>query len=270
MKIFANHAHVFPDSVRPEGSIDRLLRMLDACQIDNAVCFAPFAQQLSGTDYHHNRWLAEELASRPRLKGFGTIDFKSNDIADQVKQIVDLGFRGIKAHPQAQEFALLSEEAFELYEAAEDAGLFITFHSGVHHGRIKDYRVLDFDEVAHHFPELKFSMEHLGGYSFFADALAVIVNRIPFPPVPGKRCLVFGGMTSIFTQDYNRFWYMNRERMIELIAQAGAKQLIFGLDFPYNLEQNTQTALSTLRGLGLPEADLELILGGNLRRELGY
>ena len=96
------------------------------------------------------------------------------------------------------------------------------------------------------------------------------MNRIPFPPKPGKRCLVFGGMTSIFTQDYNRFWYMNRERMVELIAQAGAQQLIFGLDFPYNLEENTETALKTLRGLELSEADLALILGGNLRRELGY
>jgi predicted TIM-barrel fold metal-dependent hydrolase len=270
MKIFANHAHVFPESVRPEGSIPRLERLLDSCHIDNAVCFAPFAYQLAGTDIHPVRWLAKELSSRPRLRGFGTIDVHLADVADQVKQVVDLGFGGLKVHPQAQEFAILSPEAFKLYEAAQKANLFITFHSGVHHARIKDYRVLDFDEVAHHFPELRFSLEHVGGYSFFYDALAVIVNRIPFPPKPGKRCLVFGGLTSIFTQDYNRFWYMNRERMVELIAQAGPQQLIFGLDFPYNLEANTETALKTLRGLELPEADLALILGGNLRRELGY
>jgi predicted TIM-barrel fold metal-dependent hydrolase len=270
MKIFANHAHVFPESVRPAGTIARLEQLLDTCHIDGAVCFAPFAYQLEGTDYFPNPWLARQLASKPRLKGFGTVDLRRTDIVDQVKQIADFGFRGIKAHPQAQEFALLSPEAFKLYEAAQKHNLFITFHSGVHHGRIKDYRVLDFDEVAHHFPEMKFSMEHLGGYSFFADALAVIVNRIPFPPKPGKRCLVFGGMTSIFTQHYNRFWYMTRDRMLELIAQVGPQQLIFGLDFPYNLEEGTETALATLRGLGLSDPDLALILGGNLCRELGY
>ncbi|CAN5378361.1 TatD family hydrolase [soil metagenome] len=268
--IFANHAHVFPANVRPEGSIDRLLKLLDTCNIERAVCFAPFAYQLEGSGLHANRWLQKELVSRPLLRGFGTVDLTAGHIADQVKEIADLGFRGIKLHPQAQEFALLEPKAFEVYAAAEKHGLFCTFHSGVHHFRLKSYRVLDFDEIAHHFPELKFSMEHVGGYSFFHDALAVIVNRIPFPPKPGKRCLVFGGMTSIFTQDYNRFWYMSRDRMLELIAQVGAQQLIFGLDFPYNLEENTKTALATLNDLGLSPDDLALILGGNLRRELGY
>lgn len=270
MNIFANHAHVFPESVKPEGTIDRLIQLLDHCGIDNAVCFPPFTYQLQGTDIDPVRWLQKELSSRPRLRGFGTVDVHRDDIADQVRAIADAGFRGIKMHPQAQEFALLSSEAFETFEAAQKLNLFITFHSGVHHYRLKDYRVLDFDEIAHHFPELRFSMEHVGGYSFFADALAVIVNRIPFPPVPGKRCMVFGGLTSVFTQDYNRFWYMNRERMLELVAQVGPQQLIFGLDFPYNLEQNTLTALATLKDLGLAPDDLALILGGNLRREMGY
>src|SRR5687768_686074 len=118
MKIFANHAHVFPAAVRPAGSIDRLMQVLDTSQIDNAVCFAPFAYQLDGTDFHPNRWLAKELASRPRLRGFGTIDLRRTDIAEEVKAVVEFGFRGLKVHPQAQEFALLSTEAFKLYEAA--------------------------------------------------------------------------------------------------------------------------------------------------------
>jgi uncharacterized protein len=204
------------------------------------------------------------------LRGFGTIDLRRDDIADQVKRVVDLGFKGLKIHPQAQEFDLLEPRAFELYGAAQDANLFLTFHSGVHHYRIKSYNVLHFDEVAEHFPDLRFSLEHVGGYSFFYDALAVITNRIPFPPKPGKRAMVFGGLTSIFTPDYNRMWYMSRDRLMETILQAGAEQLIFGLDFPYNLEDNTKLALKTLGELGLPKSDLALILGGNIRRELGY
>ena len=82
--------------------------------------------------------------------------------------------------------------------------------------------MLRFDEIAELLPGLRFSMEHVGGYHFFPEALAVIFNSIPFPPVPGKRCLVYGGLTSVFTPHYNRFWYMPRERMLELIAQVGA------------------------------------------------
>jgi uncharacterized protein len=267
--VIAHHAHVFPESVNATGTTDRLLRLMDACAIDAAVCFAPFAHQLDGTGLDAVTWLAGALKNQPRLHGFGTVDVRRPDLRDQCRRIADAGFRGIKVHPNAQEFDMLGDVALQLYAAAQDLDLFLTFHSGVHHYRLRHYNVLGFDEIAWNFPKLRISLEHVGGYSFFPEALAVIVNNIPFPPRPGERPRVFGGLTSVFTPHYNRFWFMPRERLLEAVAQAGAAQLIFGLDFPYNLEDNTLLALGTLRDLGLSEADLALILGGNLRRELG-
>jgi predicted TIM-barrel fold metal-dependent hydrolase len=271
IEIFAHHCHVFPAEVNPNGTIDRLLKLMDECGIGGGVCFAPFLYQIkrAGLDFNPNDWLARELKQYPNLRGFGTVDIKSPDVKDQVKHVVDLGFKGIKLHPNAQEFDIVSREAFAVYEAAQKHNVFVTFHSGVHHYRIKEYNVLSFDEVAHHFPDLRFSMEHVGGYHFFPQALAVIVNNIPFPPVPGRRCMVFAGLTSVFTQDYNRFWYLSKDRLIELVAQAGVEQCIFGLDFPYNLEPGTKKGLQTLQEIGLTEEQQALILGGNLRRELG-
>ena len=268
-RVLAHHAHVFPGSVNPNGTIERLLSLLDACDIEGAVCFAPFASQVEGSGLDPVAWLAEELKRQPRLHGFGTVDIRRADRADQVRRIADLGLRGIKLHPNAQAFDILGAQALEIYAAAQDVDLFLTFHSGVHHYRIKHYNLLGFDEIAYNFPKLRLSLEHVGGYSFFSEALAVIVNNIPFPPKPGVRPRVFGGLTSVFTQHYNRFWYMSPERMAEAIAQAGAQQFIFGLDFPYNLEDNTKAGLQALRALGLSASDLALILGGNLRRELG-
>lgn len=272
-QVFANHAHVFPGSVDPDGTADRLTRLMDACGIAEQVCFAPFAHQVAGQGIHHNEWLAKELAGRPRMHGFGTIDFRNQvdrqPVRDQVKRVHDLGFRGLKLHPNVQEFDILSPAALEACGAAERHGLFVTFHSGVHASRLANYRVVKFDEVAERFPNLRFSLEHMGGYSFFNEALAVIVNRIPFPPVPGRRCMVYGGLTSVFTPQFCRFWYMTRDRLVEAVAQATPDQLIFGLDFPYNQEENTMAGLRTLRDLGLPEEDLAKILGGNLREALG-
>jgi predicted TIM-barrel fold metal-dependent hydrolase len=45
-------------------------------------------------------------------------------------------------------------------------------------------------------------------------------------------------------------------------------QMIFGLDFPYNREEETKIGLATIRSLGLTDVEVEMILGGNLRREL--
>jgi predicted TIM-barrel fold metal-dependent hydrolase len=62
---------------------------------------------------------------------------------------------------------------------------------------------------------------------------------------------------------------MPRERIDELLRQVGASLLIFGLDFPYNLEENTKLALKTIEEAIPEESQRALVLGGNLRRELG-
>jgi len=268
ISILANHAHVFPADVNPDATIDRLMKLLDDCGIAEAVCFAPFAQQLDGRGIDANEWLAREVKSRDRLHGFGTIDLRRDDVKDQVRRAKELGLKGLKLHPNTQRFDVLDPRALETYAAAEDAGLFVTFHTGVHHYRLENYRVTKFDEVAHRFPNLSFSMEHVGGYSFFNEALAIIFNNIPFPPVPGKRPRVYGGLTSCFTPDWLRFWYLSPERLKELLLQVGPGLLIFGLDFPYNGAAQIQFALKRLEEEVPDERDRALILGGNLRREL--
>ena len=267
-RVFANHAHVFPQSMNPNGTIERLLKMLDACGIDQAVCFAPFAHQCDGKGVEPVPWLSDELKKHTdRLHGFGTIDIRRPDVRQQVQRAKDLGMRGLKLHPNAQQFDILAPRIYEIYDICQDLDLFITFRSGVHQSRLADTAVIRFDEIAWAFPRLKFSMEHVGGYHFFNEALAVIFNHVP-PPWETGVCNVFAGLASVFTPNHNRFWYLSDERLTELAAQVGVRQLIFGLDFPYNLEEQTKTGLATIRRLFKPE-EQEAILGGNLRRELG-
>lgn len=267
LRVLANHAHVFPESINPNGTLARLLQMMDACGIEQAVCFAPFPHQAQGRQIDPNTWLAHEIKDNPRLFGFGTIDPTRADVRDHVKECYELGLRGLKLHPNAQRFDILSPRLFEVYDEAQKRNLFITFHSGVHQAKLLETAVLRFDEIAWAFPDLRFSMEHVGGYHFFNEALAVIFNHVP-PPWEKGKCNVFAGLASVFTPDHNRFWYLSNERLKELAAQVGVQQLIFGLDFPYNLEKETNVALSTIRALFSPP-EQELILGGNLRRELG-
>ena len=177
--IFANHAHVFPKEIRPEGTVEKLLELMDECGIGMAVCYPPFHDRFreSGFVGDPNDWLAEEIKGNERLIGFGNIDFEKGNLAEQVDKIAALGFKGIKMHPPYQEFVIDGPEAFEVYARAEELGLFISFHSGMHWHRLRDNRVILFDEVAWNFPKLKFSMEHIGGYHFYREALAVMCNN---------------------------------------------------------------------------------------------
>src|SRR5580700_8986351 len=124
----ANHAHVFPAALNPAGTIDQLLLHMDACEISHAVCFAPFPHQTAAQKLDPNAWLAAEIKSQDRLLGFGTIDFARSDIAQQVRCLADLGFKGIKIHPPGQKLEILSPRALEAYRAAEEADLFLVFH----------------------------------------------------------------------------------------------------------------------------------------------
>lgn len=263
-EIFANHAHVFPKDVRPDGTVEALLRTMDDCGIARAVCFATFPSQLGPGNEETNGWLAGKIRGNDRLVGFGVIDFDRGDLRGQVDRIADLGFRGIKMHPAFQKFVVDGEKACEVYARAEELGLFLSFHTGVHWHRIRDYQLWRFDEVAYRFPRLRFSMEHVGGYCFFEEALAVMLNNMH----RGDEPRIYADLTSVFDRDVNRAWNLSDERVYDLIWQTGDTASIFGLDFPYNDARAIREAIDHLTGLDLPEESKRRILGGNLTRAL--
>ncbi len=266
-KIFANHAHIFPKVLRESGTVDSLLRLMDECEIEKAVCFATFADRFSesGINMNTNEFLASEIASHDNLYGFGTIDFERDDIEEQVKQIESLGFYGIKLHPAYQEFNLMSEKAQRVYGEAQDRNLFLSFHTGIHWHRIADYQMLLYDEIAYNFPMLRFSMEHLGGYHFFKEGLAVMVNN-------SRNDIrnTFAGWTSIAMADNGLYdeWSLSDEQLRNLVYQTDNFSHIFGLDFPYKNAEKTKKAIKRIIELDIPAEAKEGILGKNLAREL--
>ncbi len=259
-EIFAHHAHVFPPSVFPEGTVDDLLHVMDDCGIARCVAFAPFSRYVGDMDA--NAWLAKAIQSEDRLTGFGVINMDRDDMEAQVDRISELGLRGIKMHPAFQRFSLMNEKARRVYARAEASGLFISFHTGIHWHRISEYNMLLFDEVAFHYPALRFSLEHAGGYCFFNDAVAVLLNNAAQQP------RVYAGMTSVCDRDMNRFWYLSDQQILDLIWLVGDDRLIFGLDFPYNDRQKIAQAIRRFEGMDLSEETKGKLFGGNIARIL--
>ena len=266
MAIWANHAHIFPKEIRPEGTAETLLELMDGCEIERAVAFAPFTYQVRDLDLDVNAWVAEQAQRHDRLLPFGTVDVEAGNVAAQVQRIHALGMRGVKLHPAAQKFSILGAALLEVYAAAQSLGLFLVFHTGVHAHRLRDYRLIDFDEIADRFPELRFSLEHVGGYAFFREAVGVIQNNAHRRHRSG-RGTVYAGLTSVFSLKH-RHWYMDERTMQELVSLVGEGHIIFGLDFPYNGLEDTRQAIQIVRSLDVPDSAKEQILGGALRHVL--
>lgn len=272
-RIFANHAHVFPEGSRTNATVEDLIRLMDECEIERAVCFATFKEQNTrvGADPNTNRWLANEIKNEPSLVGFGTVDFESGHLTEQVDEIADLGFLGIKVHPAFQEVKVDGKELFEVYEAASRNNLFISFHTGLHWHRLSDYHMLLWDEVAYNFPRLRFSMEHMGGYSFFKEALAVMNNN-----KRGEFDRVFAGWTTVdMCEDEHGneragAWSLTDEQLCDIIFQTGENRSIFGLDFPYNNAEKTKKSIERIKNLPISDNAKRGVLGNTLSRVLGF
>lgn len=271
--ILANHAHLFPKGAKENAGKDALLRLMDECEIEKAVCFAPFSEQAAraGLMCNANRWLQSEIKNEKSLLGFGTVDFEKGQLKEQVTEIKELGFYGIKIHPAFQGVKVDSKELFEVYSQAEKENLFISFHTGLHWHRIRDYEMLLFDEVAWHFPKLKFSLEHVGGYSFFKEALLVMNNNSR----NDEGGAVYAGLTSVnmetdmFSNVRSGAWSLTDDEICTLIHQTGEKRAIFGLDFPYKNAEYTKTAIERIKNLPISDNAKRGILGDNLKEALG-
>ncbi len=263
--VFANHAHVYPAALRENGCLNALKQLMDECSIEKCVAFATFPDRFAEyrTDINNNVWLYDQIKNDGAFVGFGTLDFERDNLEDQVELVASLGFKGIKLHPPAQEFAVTGERAFRVYEKAQDLGLFLSFHTGLHWSRLRDNLAVSYDEIAYNFRALRFSMEHIGGYSFFHEALAVIANNTR----DGLQPRVFAGWTSIENKP-GAAWCLTDAQLEAVVAQTGEDRSIFGLDFPFKKADYIKEAISRIRSLNIPESAKEKILGGNLQREM--
>ena len=93
-KIFANHAHVFPAESKPQGTVEKLQELMEECEIEKAVCFAPFHghYEYFGLKGEPNEFLAEKLVGKDNLYGFGTVNTDTDDIEDQIEKIVSFWY----------------------------------------------------------------------------------------------------------------------------------------------------------------------------------
>jgi predicted TIM-barrel fold metal-dependent hydrolase len=264
MGIFANHAHLMPAGIRPDAGVDDLLRLMEACEIERAVCFAPFAGQAAGVGITDpQRWLAEQIAGRPELLGFATFNPAKPEALAALPEARELGLRGVKLHPAASHFDVAAPGALEFYAAAAELGMVLDFHTGVHASRLRHWEMLKFDDLAWDVPSARIILEHMGSRPFFSQALAVIGNHLheggPW---------VLAGATSCMNPAVP-LWYLGAERIEEVARLLGQQVLIFGLDFPYNSVEVIRRELELYRAMDLGEGGLEGLLGGNLARVLG-
>ena len=254
------------DKSNPErGTIDQIRSIMDQLQLDRAVLFAPFLHDFKPekVDYRYcNNWLVDLIKGDPRFVGFITLKPTEPDAPELLTEFADKGLVGIKFHPPVVEAAIDDPCLENFYGTAERLGLPILVHTGVHDWYLEKYQPILLDKVARDFPNLNIIIEHMGGFEFFNEALAVVRNN--------PNC--YAGITGTLTKNEFDSCRLTpsqiKKQLMKSKRQIGPERMIYGTDYPGRDIARIQTDLEIIDSWGLTPSERECILGENLQRIL--
>lgn len=259
------HTHAFPDMLAPraiaklasasdlvpqhDGTADSLISLMDACGVDRAVVLS------IATNAHQepsvNRF-AVSLVAKERLIPFGSVFPGSDTWEEQLHFLAENGIRGIKLHPEYQNFDLDSEQALSIFELCGRLGLLVSFHSGhdaafdtpIHTGPER------IDRVCRLCPHTTFIAAHFGGYDLWEETLR---------DLPAHENLY---LDTSMTRTAAR---ADVQTLRALVEKMGAEHILFGSDAPW---ERPSESLNGIHALGLSSEDEKKVLGENAMRLL--
>lgn len=189
-----------------------------------------------------NRFISEVTEQHPGVfYGLGTLHPDCVDKEEIVREIIKLGLKGVKLHPDIQRFRLDSDGSLEILSLCSDYGLPVLIHTG---DRRYDYSNTNrLIPVLKMFPRLRVIGAHFGGWSLWEQATAELC-----------------GTENLFVDCSSSFYAMSRDTAKKLIGRYGADRVLFGSDYPM---WDTKETLDYLLSLGLPDDDNDRILYKN-------
>lgn len=253
------HAHIYPAKIAVkaseaigdfyrapmayDGTAERLIAVGDAAGVDrflvHSVATVP-RQVRSINDY-----ILGEVAARPdRFIGFATMHPDMEDAEGEFRRVMDAGLRGIKLHPDFQQFAINDPRMDVIYGLAEGVCP-ILFHTGDARYAWSDPDLVR--PVLQKFPRLQVICAHFGGYSQWDK-----VRR------------AYDGL-GVYVDTSSSFFALSPEKIRDLVAFFGTDRMLFGSDYPM---WNAADEIQNVRSLGLPPNEEEAVFSGNLLRLL--
>jgi predicted TIM-barrel fold metal-dependent hydrolase len=216
-------------------------------------------ESITGRGWMGNEWLADLSSKFPGvLMGFGSVDPHRDDAVDTVKQVADLGMKGLKIHPTMQAFDPGETRYYPIWKAAEEHGLIVLFHTGtcgIGAGtpgaggtKIRYSHPGFLDSLAADFPGLTLIAAHFG-WPWFMECLAIALHA-------SNVSIELSGWAP---------GYLPPEVKRE-IGKRLNRQTLFGSDYPFI---DLDRWFREFDELGLPEGAQEPILKGNAARLLG-
>lgn len=263
------HTHIFPTAVAPhalsalvagakkarnedilpfaDGTRDGLLKLMDEAGVDISVTL-PIATKPSQTESINKFSLSVKC---DRIEPFGAIHPQNKNYKEILSLLKAQGFKGIKLHPEFQDFYIDSDEAIAILKQAESLGLYTVIHSGADVGfpppvHCTPERLL---RVLKHISGERLILAHMGGFELWEEVDRLLAS------------------TSVYYDLAVVAAYLEPTLCERLIENHGADLVLFASDSPWETPKKTLAFLEALR---LTDEEKEKIKYRNAEKILGF
>ena len=265
MFIIDFHTHCFPDAIahKAVGYLaekagiknwhDGTLAGLDGVE-RSAGCGGYVIQSIATNPKQTasvNRFAAASQDEKRHVYAFGSIHPDDTGYKEQLRDAKALGLKGIKLHPEYQEFHVNDPKMFPIYEEIFRQGFPLLFHAGEDLGFAPPWHgePEKIAQIAERYQQATIIAAHMGGYGMWRRAAEVLA--------PHKNVLIdisfyAGRMPAEEFEEAYRIW--------------GGERLLFGTDAPWS---DIKPATHMVNSLSCPAEDKQLIFSGNALRVLG-
>jgi predicted TIM-barrel fold metal-dependent hydrolase len=257
------HLHMFPDHLaqRALHTLSRTGGGLEPCFDGTAAGLQALMAQ-NGIDVG----VALMIATKPEqemsvnrfaiehnhdnLVVFGSINPHSKLIRKHLLMLKEAGIKGIKLHPEYQQFAVDAPEILPIYQMIAEMGFITVFHAGADIGFDLPYncRPRALAKALPYFQGASVVAAHFGGYIFWEEVARELVGK----PVYFDTSYCYGTLPI--------------PMMTRMIRDHGVDHILYGSDAPWS---DPRQEIGLIHHLALTDAEKSAILDHNARRLLG-
>ncbi len=257
------HTHAFADAIAPraiaslskasggltpatDGTAAGLLQCMNECGVDHSVLLTIATKPKQQKTI--NDWAAS--MNHGRISAFGSIHPDAPDALEELERIHALGLRGVKLHPEYQNFEVDEARMVPIYKKIASLGLIAVFHSGLDIGFMPPAKAAPEKMVRmlSAFDGAPVVAAHFGGYIVWDEVYTHLCSL----PLYFDTSFCFG-----------RIQYPLAQKIVE---KHGADRILFGTDLPWS-EACTEKRL--IDSLDLSDSDKEKIMWKNAAALLG-
>lgn len=275
------HTHTFPDKIALSAAAklsgdahipyfqvptaQNLSESVKKAGIDLAVIL-PVATSVQQVEHINTRAAQQNEAQvYPNLLSFGCMHPDYENYRQELRRMRELGLKGVKIHPVYQDVDVDDIRYLRIMECAAAEGLIVLTHAGADVGF--PGVVCCSPKMCRHVVEelgsFPFIVAHMGGLKEWTHAAQLLADTDVYLDTAfsiGKMATLGDGYWSEEDQQL-----MQQEEFVSMVRAFGAHRILFGSDSPWTDQAEDVAAL---RAMPLPQAEIDMILGGNAQKLL--